>query len=60
MIEFKIRLPHNDGMTHQDMLDFHDFLDELKGTDIEFLLSGNTIKQMHPLKITMERSWWKK
>ena len=56
MIKFEIALPHNDGMTHQDMLDFHDFLDELKGTDIEFLLSGNIIKQIRPTKITMKRS----
>ena len=60
MIEFKIRLPDNDSMTEQDRLDFFDFIDELKGKDLDFLLEGNVIKQMRPLKITMERSWWKK
>ena len=56
MIEFKIRLPHNDGMTKQDRLDFFDFIDELKGDDIKFLLDGNIIKQMSPTKIVMKRS----
>ena len=56
MIKFEITLPHNDGMTKQDRLDFHDFLDELKGDDIKFLLDGNIIKQMSPTKITMKRS----
>ena len=56
MIEFKITLPHNDGMTKQDRLDFFDFIDELKGDDLKGLLDGNVIKQMRPLKIVMERS----
>jgi len=55
MIEFKIKLPHNDGMTKQNRLDFFDFIDELKGEDLDFLLEGNIIKQMRPLKIVMER-----
>ena len=56
MIEFKITLPHNDGMTTQDRLDFFDFIDELNGDDLRGLLDGNVIKQMRPLKIVMERS----
>jgi hypothetical protein len=56
MIKFEITLPHNDGMTKQDRLDFFDFIDELKGEDLKFLLEGNTIKQMRPIKITMKRS----
>jgi hypothetical protein len=56
MIKFEITLPHNDGMTKQDRLDFFDFIDELKGEDLKFLLKGNTIKQMRPIKITMKRS----
>ena len=56
MIKFEITLPHNNGMTKQDRLDFFDFIDELKGKDLEFLLEGNIIKQMRPLKIIMERS----
>ena len=56
MIKFEITLPHNDGMTKQDRLDFFDFIDELKGDDIKFLLDGNIIKQMSPTKITMKRS----
>jgi hypothetical protein len=56
MIKFEITLPHNDGMTKQDRLDFWDFLDELKREDLEFLLEGNIIKQMRPLKIIIERS----
>ena len=56
MIKFEIRLPHNDGMTRQDRLDFFDFIDELKGEDLDFLLEGNIIKQMRPLKIVMKRS----
>ena len=56
MIKFEITLPHSDGMTKQDRLDFWDFLDELKREDLEFLLEGNIIKQMRPLKIIMERS----
>ena len=56
MIEFKIRLPHNDGMKEQDRLDFFDFLDELIGKDLKDLLNGKVIKQMRPLKIVMERT----
>ena len=56
MIKFEITLPHNDGMRKQDRLDFFDFIDELKGDDIKFLLDGNIIKQMRPTKITMKRS----
>ena len=56
MIKFEITLPHNDGMKEQDRLDFFDFIDELNGDDLKFLLEGNIIKQMRPLKITMERS----
>ena len=56
MIKFEITLPHNDGMTKQDRLDFFDFIDELKGDDIKFLLDGNIIKQMSPTKIVMKRS----
>ena len=56
MIKFEITLPHSDGMTKQDRLDFWDFLDELKREDLEFLLEGNIIKQMRPLKIIMKRS----
>ena len=55
MIKFEITLPHNNGMTKQDRLDFFDFIDELKGEDLDFLLEGNIIKQMRPLKIVMER-----
>ena len=53
MIEFKIKLPHNDVMKEQDRLDFFDFIDELKEEDLDFLLEGNIIKQMRPLKIVM-------
>ena len=56
MIKFEITLPHNDGMKAQDRLDFFDFIDEVDGADIKFLLEGNTIKQMRPIKITMKRS----
>ena len=56
MIEFKITLPHNDGMTKQDRFDFFDFIDGLTGDDIKFLLDGGHIKQMRPIKITMKRS----
>ena len=56
MIKFKITLPHNDGMTKQDRLDFFDFIDGLTGDDIKFLLDGGHIKQMRPIKITMKRS----
>ena len=56
MIEFKIKLPHNDGMKEQDRLDFFDFLDELIGKDLKDLLNGKVIKQMRPLKIVMERT----
>ena len=38
-------------------MDFTDRLrEELKIDDIKFLLEGNTIKQMRPIKITMKRS----
>ena len=60
MIEFKIRLPHNDGMTDKDMEELMSFMYSLDFNNFEFLLEGNIIKQMRPLKITMERSWWKK
>ena len=56
MIKFEITLPHSDGMTKQDRYDFWDFLDELKGKDLDFLLEGNIIKQMRPIKIIMKRS----
>ena len=56
MIKFEITLPHNDGMTKQDMCDFYDFMEGLTGEDIKFLLEGNVIKQMRPTKITMKRS----
>ena len=56
MIKFEIALPHNNGMTKQDRLDFFDFIDELKGEDLDFLLEGNIIKQMRPIKIIMKRS----
>ena len=56
MIKFEIALPHNDVMKEQDRLDFFDFIDELKGDDIKFLLDGGHIKQMRPIKITMKRS----
>ena len=56
MIKFEITLPRNDGMTKQDRLDFFDFIDELKGDDIKFLLDGNIIKQMSPTKIVMKWS----
>ena len=46
MIEFKIKLPHNDGMTKQDRLDLFDFIDELKGEDLKFLLDGGHIKPL--------------
>ena len=56
MIKFEITLPHNDGMTQQDIIDFFDFIDEVDGADIKFLLDGNIIKQIRPMKITMKRS----
>ena len=56
MIKFEITLPHNDGMTKQDRFDFFDFIDELKGEDLKFLLDGGHIKQMRPIKITIKRS----
>ena len=56
MIKFEITLPHNDGMRQQDIVDFFDFIDEVDGTDIKFLLDGNVIKQIRPIKITMKRS----
>ena len=56
MIEFKITLPHNDGMKAQDRLDFFDFIDELNRDDLKFLLDGGHIKQMRPIKITIKRS----
>ncbi len=56
MIKFEIALPHNNGMKEQDRLDFFDFIDELNGDDLKFLLDGGHIKQMRPIKITMKRS----
>ena len=56
MIKFEIALPHNNGMTKQDRLDFFDFIDELNRDDLKFLLDGGHIKQMRPLKIIMKRS----
>ena len=56
MIKFEIALPHNNGMTKQDRLDFFDFIDELNGEDLKGLLDGTVIKQMRPTKITMKRS----
>jgi len=56
MIKFEITLPHNDGMTELDMERLMDFVCELEYDDIKFLLEGNTIKQMRPIKITMKRS----
>ena len=56
MIKFEITLPHNDGMTKMDIVKFFSFTEELKIDDIKFLLEGNTIKQMRPIKITMKRS----
>lgn len=56
MIKFEITLPHNDGMTKMDIVEFFRFTEELKIDDIKFLLEGNTIKQMRPIKITMKRS----
>ena len=56
MIKFEIALPHNNGMKEQDRLDFFDFIDEVDGTDIKFLLDGNVIKQIRPMKTTMKRS----
>ena len=56
MIKFEIAPPHNNGMKEQDRLDFFDFIDELNGDDLKFLLDGGHIKQMRPIKITMKRS----
>tara|TARA_Y100000310_G_C20014269_1_gene504389 strand:+ start:286 stop:462 length:177 start_codon:yes stop_codon:yes gene_type:complete len=56
MIKFEIELPHNKGMTQQDIVDFFDFIDEVDGTDIKFLLDGNIVKQIRPMKIIMKRS----
>ena len=56
MIKFEITLPHNDGMTEKDMEEFMSFIHSLDFNNLEFLLEGNIIKQMRPIKITMKRS----
>ena len=56
MIKFEITLPHNNGMTDKEMEELISFMHSLDFNNFEFLLEGNIIKQMRPLKITMERS----
>ena len=56
MIEFKIRLPHNDGMKDNEIQNLIDFLEGTNYDDLRFLLEGSVIKQMRPTKIIMERS----
>ena len=55
MIEFKIRLPHNDGMKDNEIQNLIDFLEGTNYDDLRFLLEGSVIKQMRPTKIIMER-----
>ena len=56
MIKFEITLPHNNGMTDKEMEELMSFMHSLDFNNFEFLLEGNIIKQMRPLKIIMERS----
>ena len=56
MIKFEITLPHNDGMTDKDMEELMSFMHSLDFNNLEFLLEGNIIKQMRPIKITIKRS----
>ena len=56
MIKFEITLPHNNGMTDKEMEELMSFMHSLDFNNFEFLLEGNIIKQMRPLKIIMKRS----
>ena len=47
MIEFKITLPHNDGMTTQDRLDFFDFIDEFLILIFFMLFLNNCINRIY-------------
>ena len=56
MIEFKIRLPHNDGMKDDEIQNLVDFLEGTNYDDLKFMLEGSVVKQMRPTKIVMERT----